>query len=68
MEELLIEAFFFRMFQMACVLKARINPQFNRAGHPKGVAGFIKNETELIYTNIGKKVQPHQPSVINLQF
>ena len=31
---------------MACVFKARINPQFNRAGNPKGVAGF-KKQTEL---------------------
>ena len=31
---------------MACVFKARINPQFNRVGKPKGVAGF-KKQTEL---------------------
>ena len=31
---------------MACVLKARANPQFNRTGDPKQVAGF-KRQTEL---------------------
>ena len=46
MEGLLIEASSFRLFQIACVFKARINPQFNRAGNFKGVAGF-KKQTEL---------------------
>ena len=32
---------------MTCVFKARINPQFNRAVNPKGVAGF-KKQTELL--------------------
>ena len=36
----------FPLFQMACVFKARINPQFTLAGNLKGVAGF-KKETEL---------------------
>ena len=31
---------------MACVFKARIIPQFNRAGKLKGSAGF-KKQTEL---------------------
>ena len=39
---------------MACVFKARINPQFNRAGNLKGVAGF-KKQTEVL---------PLQPSVL----
>ena len=37
-----MEASFFRLFQMACVFKARINPQFSRAGNLKGVACFKK--------------------------
>ena len=48
---------------MACVFKIRINPQFNRAGNLKGVAGF-KKQTEFTHTKIGAKVQPHQPSVL----
>jgi len=43
---LLIEAFFFGLCQMVYVFKARINPQFNRAGNLKGVAGF-KKQIEL---------------------
>ena len=31
---------------MACVFKARINPEFNSAGNLKGVAGFRK-QTKL---------------------
>ena len=46
MEALLINASSFHLFQMACVFKARINPQFNRAGNLKGVDGF-KKQTEL---------------------
>ena len=41
-----MEASFFGMCYMACLFKARINPQFNRAGNLKGVAGF-KKQTEL---------------------
>ena len=46
MGALLIEGVSFRLFQMACVFKARINPEFNRGGNLKGVAGF-KKQTEL---------------------
>ena len=46
MEALLNEASFFGLFEMACVFKARINSQLNRAGNLKGVAGF-KKQTEL---------------------
>ena len=46
MEALLIEASSFRVFQMTFVFKARIKPQFNRAGNLKGVAGF-KEQTGL---------------------
>ena len=40
MEALLFQASSFRLCEMACVLKARINPQFHRPGNLKGVAGF----------------------------
>ena len=54
MEALIIQASSFRLFQMACVLKARINPKFNRAGNLKEVAGF-KRENELYrYKNQSK--------------
>ena len=55
MKALLIEASSFRVFQiMACVFKARINPQFNRACNLKGAAGFTK-QTELCpYKNRSK--------------
>ena len=46
MEALLIEASCFRLLEMACFSKARINPEFNRAGNIKGVPGF-KKQTEL---------------------
>ena len=46
---------------MVCVFKARINHQFNRAGNLKGVAGF-RNKLNYTHTEIGAKVQPHQPS------
>ena len=36
-----MEASFSRLFQMACVFKARINPPFKGAGNIK-VAGFKK--------------------------
>ena len=40
---------------MACVFKARINPQFNRARNVKGVAAFNK-QTELYpYKNWSKR-------------
>jgi len=39
-EAILIEASSFRFFQMACFFKAGINPEFNRAGNLKEVAGF----------------------------
>ena len=54
MEALLIEASSFRLFQMACVFKARINPQFNRAGNLKGVAGFKKQIELYPYKNWSK--------------
>ena len=41
-----MEASCFGLSQMACVFKARNNPQFNPAGNLKGVAGF-KKQTEL---------------------
>ena len=45
---------------MACVFKARINPQFNCAGNLKGVAGFRK-QTELCpYKN---PAQHHQQTI-----
>ena len=40
------QAYSFVLCQMACVFKARINPQFHRSGNLKGVAGF-KILTEL---------------------
>ena len=43
---LLIQAVSFGLCQMACVFKARINPQFHRPGNLKEVAGF-KLLTEL---------------------
>ena len=53
-EALLIEICSFRLFQMACVFKARFNPHFNLAGNLKGVAGF-KNQTGLCqYKNRSK--------------
>ena len=62
-EALLIEGSSFPFFQIACVFKARISPQFNRARKLKGVAGF-KKQTELNpYKNRSKK-----SNLINLQF
>ena len=40
MEALVIKASFFGLWEIACVFKARINPQFHRPGNLKGVAGF----------------------------
>ena len=49
-----MQAFFFGLFKMASVFKARINPQFNRADNHKGVAGF-KRQTEFYpYKNRSK--------------
>ena len=48
---------------MACVFKARINPQFNRADNLKGVADF-KKKLNYTHTKIGLKVQLHEPSVL----
>ena len=48
---------------MAGVLKAIINPQFNRGGHLKGVTGF-KKQLDYTHANIGAKVKPHEPSVL----
>ena len=42
----LLEASSFRLCQMACVFKPRINPQVHRPGNLKRVAGF-NNQTEL---------------------
>ena len=39
-----MEACFFSLCQMACVFKARINSQFDRAGNLKGVAGLRKKK------------------------
>ena len=51
-----MEAFFFGLWQMAFVFKARTNPPFNRAGNRKGVAGF-KKQTELYpYKNRSKSL------------
>ena len=50
---------------MACVFKARINPQFNRAGNLKGVAGF-KKQTELSPYKSWSKSETYQPSVLIL--
>ena len=63
MEALLTEAPSFRLFQMACVFKAKINPQFNRAGNLKGVAG-LRNKLNYTHTKVGARVQPQQPSVL----
>ena len=41
-----MEAFIFGFCEMACVSKARINPQFNHAGKLIGMACF-KKQTEL---------------------
>ena len=41
-----MQACSFGLFEMACVFKERINPQFRRPGKLKGVAGF-KMLTEL---------------------
>jgi len=48
---------------MASVIKARVNPQFNRAANLKGVADFRK-QTKFYPFNVGVKVQPYQPSVL----
>ena len=42
----LIKASSFALCEMAIVFRARINPQSNRPGNLKGVAGF-KNQAEL---------------------
>ena len=39
---------------MACVIKARSYPQFNRAGNLKGVAGFKKQAELYPYKNWSK--------------
>jgi len=60
---LLIKASSFRLFQIACVFKARINALFNGAGNLKGVADFFRNKLNYTHKKIGAKVQPHQPSI-----
>ena len=56
MEALLLQASSFGLCQMAYVLKEKINPQLNRAGYLKGVAGF-KILTELYPYKCGIKSQ-----------
>ena len=46
MQAFLIKAFSFGLCEMASVFKARMNPQSNRPGNLKGVAGF-KKKAEL---------------------
>ena len=49
---------------MASVLKQQlILTKFNRPGNLKGLTGF-KKQTEFTHTNVGAKVQPHQPSFL----
>jgi len=53
-----------RFFQMACVLKARPNAEFNCAGNLKKWPVFFKYKLNYTHTKIGAKVQSHQPSVL----
>ena len=51
---------------MARVFKGRIIAQFNGASNLKGAADFFRNKLNCTHTNIGAKVQPHQPSILSV--
>ena len=50
---------------MASLLKQQlILTKFNRPGNLKGLTGFMKKKLNYTHTNVGAKVQPHQPSFL----
>ena len=50
---------------MASVLKQQlIVTKFKRPGNLKGLTGFMKKKLNYTRTNVGAKVQPHQPSFL----
>ena len=48
---------------MPSVFKARMNPQFIRAGNLKEWL-VLRDKLNYTHTEIGAKVQPHQPPVL----
>ena len=62
-ERLFIEACTLGLCEVACVFKARINPQFHRLSNLKEWL-VLGNKLNYTHTNVKLKGQPYQTSVL----